>query len=215
MTNPNAPEMGSRGSGQPETARRHGPVPPQLGPYTILGPLGAGGMGAVYKALHTRLKRVVALKVLPEGRMNDPGAVARFQQEMEAIGRLDHPNIIRATDAGEAAGRHFLVMELADGLDLGQVVVRVGPASIADACELVRQAARGLQSAHERGLVHRDVKPSNLLLTVGGVVKVLDLGLARLARHGHGHGHADERLTASGDAMGTADFMAPEQGIDA
>jgi tRNA A-37 threonylcarbamoyl transferase component Bud32 len=186
------------------------PVPPQLGPYALLEKLGEGGMGTVYKALHVRLKRQVALKVLPRERMNDPAAVARFHQEMEAVGKLDHPHIIRATDAGEAEGWHFLVMDFAAGVDLSHLVRRCGPLPIAEACELVRQAALGLQYIHEHGLVHRDVKPSNLLLTDAGQVKVLDLGLARLLRKEA----RDDRVTASGEVMGTADYMAPEQAVD-
>jgi serine/threonine protein kinase len=187
------------------------PVPSRLGPYQLLEKIGSGGMGRVYKALHSHLKRVVALKVLPEERMHDAQAVARFQQEMEAVGRLDHRHIIRATDAGEAGGCHFLVMEFADGFDLSRLVRGCGPLPIDDACELIGQAAAGLQYIHEHGLVHRDLKPSNLLLTRAGEVKILDLGLARL----HRPETANARLTASGEAMGTADYMAPEQAFDA
>lgn len=127
--------------------------------YKLLAKLGEGGMGAVYKALHTRLDKVVALKVLPEGRMRDGGSVARFQREMKAVGRLDHPNIVRAMDAGEEDGTHFLVMEYVEGADLSQLAKNIGPLPVADACEMVRQAAIGLQEAHEHGMVHRDIKP--------------------------------------------------------
>src|SRR5205823_10185841 len=134
----------------------------QLREYCLLEKLGEGGMGTVYRALHTRLDKVVVVKVLPRWRMSTPAAVVRFQREMKAVGKLTHPNIIQATDAGEADGTHFLVMEFVAGLDLGQLLKRHGPVSVADACELARQAAVGLQHAHEHGLVHRDVKPSNL-----------------------------------------------------
>jgi hypothetical protein len=163
-------------------------------------------MGTVYRALHISLKRVVALKVLPPERINDPQLLARFHREMEAVGKLDHPNIVRATDAGEAGGRHFLVMEFIDGPDLSRLVHFCGALPVADACELVRQAALGLQCAHEHGLVHRDVKPSNLLLAPDGHVKLLDLGLARLQDEAPG-----EELTGTGQVIGTADYMAPEQ----
>lgn len=197
--------------GRTSKVPRSAPPPPaQVGVYRVQEPLGHGGMGRVYKAWHTRLKRAVALKMLPTDRMNDPAAVARFHREMEAVGRLDHANLIRATDAGEADGVHFLVMEVVEGLDLGRLVRRLGPLPVADACELIRQAAVGLQYVHENGLVHRDIKPSNLMLTPPGRVKVLDLGLARL----YGHGTGDE-LTGTGQWMGTADYMAPEQGDDA
>jgi serine/threonine protein kinase len=164
-------------------------------------------MGTVYRAVHTRLKKPFAIKVLHIDRTADPHAVARFQRELEAIGRLDHDNIGRATDAGEVGGLHFLVMELVDGIDLSRLIRHRGPLPIADACELARQAALGLQCAHERGLVHRDVKPSNLLLSAQGELKVLDLGLALLS---HGR-RASGELTATGQVMGTADYMAPEQ----
>jgi hypothetical protein len=167
-------------------------------------------MGVVYRALHTRLRRVVALKVLPAERTRDAGAVARFEREMEAVGRLEHPHIVRATDAGEADGCHFLVMEYVPGIDLARLVRLCGALEVADACALVRQAALGLQHAHEAGLVHRDIKPSNLMVTPEGVVKLLDLGLALL----HGQLPAAEDLTPSGQAMGTADYMAPEQALD-
>lgn len=186
-----------------------------LGQYQLLAKLGEGGMGAVYKALHTRLKRLVALKVLPPGRMSNQQAVDRFRREMEAVGKLDHPNIVRATDAGEWGDTHYLVMELVDGIDMSQLVRKVGPLRVADACELVRQAATGLQHAHQRGMVHRDIKPSNVMLTVTedghAQVKILDMGLALLAAHTAAR---EQQLTSTGQMMGTLDYMAPEQGGD-
>jgi hypothetical protein len=136
-----------------------------LGPYRLLEKLGEGGMGAVYKALHTRLDKLVAIKVLPADRMQNPAAVARFEREMKAVGKLDHPHIVRATDADEQDGTHYLVMEYVPGCDLSQLVKQLGPLPIPEACELVRQAALGLEHAHQHGLVHRDIKPSNLMLT--------------------------------------------------
>lgn len=185
--------------------------PQQLGVYRLSGRLGQGGMGTVWKAWHTRLKRTVALKTIRAECMGNAPAVVRFQREMEAVGKLDHPNLIRATDAGEDAGIHFLVMEFVEGTDTAQLVLRLGPLPIADACEVVRQAALGLQHAHEAGLVHRDVKPSNLMVATAGQVKVLDLGLALL------HAAPDEagELTGSNQGMGTADYMAPEQWANA
>jgi len=186
----------------------HAPSPPaRLGQYRLLDRLGQGGMGAVYRAEHLRLKRDVAIKVLSPGQANDHRAAARFQLEMEVVGRIDHPNVVRATDAGEAAGVHYLVMELIDGVDLARLLARRGPLPIAEACEVARQAAAGLQAAHDHGLVHRDVKPSNLMLTAAGRVKVLDLGLA-LLRPG---GRTATGLTGVGEVMGTAEYMAPEQ----
>ena len=143
------------------------PVPARLGEYELLEKLGEGGMGAVYKALHTKLDRLVAIKLLPPGRMGDSRAIARFEREMKAIGRLDHPNIARAHDAREIDGAPVLVMEYVEGINLSDLARRCGPMPVAEACELVRQAAIALQYAHEHGLVHRDVKPSNLMLAVG------------------------------------------------
>ena len=181
----------------------------EIGPYRVLAKLGAGGMGTVYKALHTELEKVVALKVLPTDRMQDQSSVARFKREIKAAGKLDDPNIVRATDAGQVGNTHFLVMEYVDGLDLSNLVSRVGPLPVADACELMRQAAVGLTHAHEHGLVHRDIKPSNLMLTRGGQVKVLDLGLALLAEH---HSNAGGELTGSGQMMGTLDLHGARTG---
>ena len=155
-------------------------LPRCLGQYELLAEIGHGGMGTVYKAVHLRLKRPVAIKLLAAQRIRRPQTISRFLREMEAVGRLNHPNIVQATDAGEIEGQHFLVMEYLDGQDLTQVVRAQGPLPIAEACEVIRQAAMGLQYAHEHGLVHRDVKPSNLMLTSDGTVKLLDLGLARL-----------------------------------
>jgi WD40 repeat protein/serine/threonine protein kinase len=182
----------------------------QLGEYQLLEKLGQGGMGAVYKAVQTKLDRVVALKVLTKNRMGDDRAIARFQREMKAVGRLSHPHIVQAYDAREIDGMPILAMEYIEGFDLAALVRRCGPLPIADACELVRQAAIGLQCAHQQGLVHRDVKPSNLMLTSEGQVKVLDLGLARL----QATERLDEELTGAGQLMGTTEYMAPEQALD-
>ncbi len=197
--------------GEPVADLSDGGFSPWLvGPYRLTRPLGRGAMGCVYEALHTRLKRVVAVKLLSGRRGSDLPSLARFQREMEAVGKLDHPHIIRATDAGESDGVPFLVMEFVDGPDLGRVVKACGPLTTPDACEAIRQAALGLQHAHEHGLVHRDLKPSNLLLGPGGVVKVLDLGLALI----QGEQAHEEGLTATGQLLGTFDYMAPEQAED-
>jgi serine/threonine protein kinase len=179
--------------------------PVRLRDYELLELLGQGGMGAVYKALHLRLGKVVALKVLPARRLADAHAASRFDREMKAVGKLDHPHIVRATDAGEVAGMRYLVMEFVEGLDLSRISRHAGPLRVADACEIVRQAAEGLQHVHEAGLVHRDIKPSNLILTDTGQVKILDLGLALLREKG------SEELTDSNQVVGTLDYMAPEQ----
>ena len=197
------------------------------GKCTIDEKIGEGGMGAVYRGRHQTLDIPVAVKVLPRERTKDPNAVARFEREMQAVGQLEHPNIVRAMDANEEDGTHYLVMEHVKGIDLSKLVHRLGPVSIPDACDLIRQAALGLQYAYKHGLVHRDIKPSNLMLTgvdlpspsgrgaggegAQGCVKILDLGLALLSGQ---HAEGLQELTGSSQMMGTLDYMAPEQGYD-
>jgi WD40 repeat protein/serine/threonine protein kinase len=180
-----------------------------IGPYQLVRKVGRGGMGVVYEAVHTRLGKTVAIKILrPDLARGEEAALRRFKREIRAIGGLDHPHIVRATDAGEAGEASFLVMEFVRGLDLSSLVRRHSRLPVADACEIIRQAALGLQHAHEHGLVHRDVKPSNLMLTPEGQVKVLDLGLARL------YAGQDGGLTSASRVLGTPDYMAPEQTAD-
>lgn len=181
--------------------------PEQLGDYRILEKLGEGGVGAVYRALHVKLDRVVALKTLGARFLGDQRAMARFEREMRAVGQLDHPNVVRAHDAREFDGVPMLVMEYVDGMDLGRVVQQCGPLPIPSACEAIRQAALGLHAAHQLKLVHRDIKPSNLILNVQGVIKILDLGLARF----QSDQPEDKELTGTEQTMGTADYIAPEQ----
>jgi serine/threonine-protein kinase len=190
-----------------------------VGPYVLQKPLGEGGAGQVFKAWHKAMNRPVALKVLRSNLLVDSEVVTRFYREIRIVGQLSHPNIVRAYDAGPIGERHCLVMEFIDGIDLAQLVRQGGPLPLERACDCIRQAAQGLQHAHEHSLVHRDIKPPNLMVT-GGVVKILDLGLARLRK-------ADVRtdvlvtewmtslVTPMGSVMmGTPDFMAPEQALD-
>ena len=200
------PEVAKTESLEPKPRRRIR----RLGDYELLKKLGQGGMGTVFQARHTKLKRIVALKVLAKERLASEEAVARFEREMEAVGRLDHPNIVRAMDAREVNKVRFLVMEYVDGLDLSQVVRRCGPLGIPDACEVIRQAADGLQCSHENGLIHRDVKPSNLMLAATGEVKLLDLGLAHV-QDAEALGGA---ITGTGQIMGTPDYLSPEQALE-
>jgi len=194
-------------------AKPNSDMPETLGEYQLLEELGRGGMGRVYKALQTKLDRVVAVKILPRGRVGDRQAITRFEREMKAVGRLAHPNIVQAHDAREIDDTPVLIMEFVDGLDLAEMVRRLGPLPVADACELVRRTAVALQCAHEHGLVHRDIKPSNIMLARSGEVKLLDLGLARFYAEG-GASLPPEEMTGTGQAMGTADYMAPEQVSD-
>jgi serine/threonine protein kinase len=181
----------------------------KLDVYELVEKVGEGGMGSVWKARHTRLDKLVALKVLPAHLTSDPAAVNRFEREMKAVGKLEHAHIVRAMDAGDFDGLHYLVMELVEGSDLNRLVKERGPRSINEACQMIRQAALGLAHAHAHGLVHRDIKPSNLLLSKQGQVKILDLGLARLQEEGVGD--ATSGLTAQGTVLGTPDYMSPEQ----
>jgi serine/threonine protein kinase len=178
----------------------------RLGEYELLECLGRGGMGEVWKARHRKLDKLVAIKLLLAG-----GAGDRFLREMQAVGKLDHPNLVKAYDAGEQDGALYLVMELVEGTDLGRRVRQQGPLSVAEATTAARQVAAGLAYLHASGFVHRDLKPSNLMRTPDGTIKVLDLGLAR---------RIDAtpiglELTQTGMGMGTPDYLAPEQVSDA
>lgn len=176
--------------------------------YEILERIG-GNMGLVFKARHRLLDKVVALKLLPAEWMHDKERLGRFQREMRILGQLAHPNLVTAADAREADSWHLVAMEWIDGVDLQRLARSEVPLSVADACEAARQAALGLQYAHEHGLIHRDIKPSNLMLTRSGEIKVIDLGLA-LA-----HGETTATLTRTGQVMGTLAYCPPEQFYDA
>jgi serine/threonine-protein kinase len=193
-----------------------------LGPYVLLERLGEGGMGQVFKAFHRVLNRTVALKIIRKDRVESRDALRRFQREIEAAAKLSHPNIVAAYDAGEVGQRRYIALEYVPGIDLARLVKNSGPLPVAVACDYMRQAALGLQHAHERGLVHRDIKPSNLLVTTSrsrqgemegetAVIKILDMGLAR---HADGDSSADP-ITEVQATLGTPDFMSPEQARDA
>jgi tRNA A-37 threonylcarbamoyl transferase component Bud32 len=204
------------------------PVPAELAEhprYRILGVLGVGGMGIVYKAEHRLMERPVALKMIDRNLTNKPAVVERFRREVRAAAQLNHPNIVHAYDADQAGEGHFLVMEFVEGTTLARRVEQGGPLAVAEACDYIRQAGLGLQRAHEHGMVHRDIKPQNLMRTPQGQIKILDFGLARLVRGAapaidssvpetsRGSG-GPEGLTQMGMVMGTADYMAPEQATD-
>ncbi len=177
------------------------------GRYRIRELRGAGGMGTVFLAVDGQLGRNVALKILPARLVRDTGAVARFEREAKAMGRLAHGNIVQAYDSGSCGDQHFLVMEFIDGVSLGALLKQRGPLEPSTAADYAYQTALGLQHAHDKGLVHRDLKPANLIITPEQQVKILDLGLARFL-----HDQVeDETLTIEGTALGTPDYMAPEQ----
>jgi serine/threonine protein kinase len=202
------------GQALPPAAALPAGLPPELAnhaKFRIVRELGRGGMGVIYLAEHRVMDKRVALKVISPAVLDNPQALARFQAEVKAAGRLDHQNIARAYDADQAGDLHFLVMEFVEGQSLAQLLEKKGPLPIAAACHYVRQAAVGLQHACEREMVHRDIKPHNLMLTPKGVVKVLDFGLARL-RSEH---RAGSRLTQLESFMGTPEYVSPEQATDA
>lgn len=187
-----------------------------LGRYRLRERIAGGAMGQIFKAWSTRLGRVVAVKMIHKGLLDSGKTLGRFLREIEAAAQLEHPNIVRVLDADEFDGQPLMVMEFIDGTDLSRLVKQQGPLPIRAACEFVRQAALGIQHAHDRGVIHRDVKPSNLLLTEGvpgqpPVVKILDFGLARI----QGMDSSGPRLTQMGHILGTIDYIAPEQAQDA
>ena len=183
-----------------------------LGQYKILQQIGAGGMGVIFLGEHVGMGRKVAIKVLPASRAADRESLERFYREARVVAALDHPNIVRAYDANKSANDvHFLVMEYIEGESLEERVRRKGPLPPQEAASFISQAAAGLQHAHETGLVHRDIKPHNLLLDKNGVIKVLDMGLARFFDDPN---DALTRELADGAVIGTADYISPEQAVD-
>ncbi len=185
----------------------------KLGPYEILSPLGAGGMGEVYRAKDTRLGREVAIKVLPEALANDADRLRRFQQEAQAVAALNHPNILSIHDFGQHEGSPFLVSELLEGQSLREAL-EAGPMPVRRAIEYALGIAKGLAAAHEKGIVHRDLKPENVFITKDGRVKVLDFGLAKLVRPEESNDTVmtlGNPATLPGTVMGTVGYMSPEQ----
>jgi hypothetical protein len=182
----------------------------RIGSYLIRRLIGRGGMGTVYEAVNKRLGRAVALKMLPRAVALDPEYLTRFDREMRACGKLDHENVVRVLHADDVDEVPFLVMELVDGVDLARALQAVDKLPVSDACEITRRAALGLAHAHDRDIVHRDVKPSNLLITAAGEVKLTDFGLAVFVTP---VGRTDERITGL-TVLGTHDYMAPEQWAD-
>lgn len=183
-----------------------------LGKYKLLGHLGTGGMSSVYLAEHVLMRRRVAIKVLPQKRVNDSSYLQRFYREARAAAALNHPNIVLAHDVDHDGGNHFLVMEYVEGSDLQVLVKRDGPLDYVQAANYIYQAAKGLEHAHRSGLIHRDMKPANLLVDQRGTVKVLDLGLARFS--GEEEGKASLTVAYDENVLGTADYLAPEQALN-
>jgi eukaryotic-like serine/threonine-protein kinase len=166
-----------------------------------------GTIGVVYRAVHTRSDKVVAIKILSKRATADPKTQRRFAQEMKALGRLHHSHVVAVYDAGEADDVSYLAMEYIDGIDLAALLQKHGRLTTADACEICRQAALGLQHAHDHGLVHRDIKPGNIMINREGQAKILDLGMALLTLDVP----VEERVTSQNYVIGTLDYLAPEQ----
>ncbi|MBI3682176.1 MAG: serine/threonine protein kinase [Acidobacteria bacterium] len=209
-------EAGSEAHPETEAALLPGTL---VGPYRVTAKVGSGGMGVVYKAHDTRLKRDVALKFLPRRFSGDPQAIERFQREARAASALNHPNICSIYDIGERDRQPFLVMELLEGQTLKQRLAQ-GPVPAADLVSIALQAASALEAAHAKGIVHRDIKPANLFVSSGAIVKIVDFGLAKLLSEprrsaeeaGGGPAPAgEETITKLGTAMGTVAYMSPEQ----
>lgn len=181
-----------------------------LGPYRLKDQIGKGGMGTVYICEHSVHKVRVALKVLSPEMAESKVAVERFLREARSASALSHPNIVRVHHVGQSGGTHYIVMEYVDGATLEQVVDRKGPFTLAEAAKIAIQVAAGLQHAHERGFVHRDIKPENLMVTKGGQIKILDMGLTKSVRN------AADNLTGvlnTKTILGTLDYLSPEQAI--
>ena len=200
------PDPGALGITQAVTEK------PSLGSYSIVGELGRGGMGRVYKAVHKTLRQVRALKLLNKSESRHPKVVARFQREARIVAALDHPHIVKVFEFEQdpEKGYYYIVMEYVDGGSVSRILKRQGRLPWQQATEIILQVALGLSEMHKHSLVHRDIKPSNILIDKMGTAKLADLGLAR--HEGEG---ADTQLTATGAVMGTIDYMAPEQIVDA
>src|SRR5579863_8740438 len=183
----------------------------KLGPYEILAPLGAGGMGEVYRGRDTKLDREIAIKVLPAALARDPERLARFEREAKVLASLNHPNIAQIYGVEESDGVRALVMELVPGETLK------GPLPLERALNYAKQIADALEAAHDKGIIHRDLKPANIMITPQGVVKVLDFGLAAVSQPAGTEGDPNNsptltmRATQAGMILGTAGYMAPEQ----
>ncbi|MBL7039478.1 MAG: protein kinase [Pirellulaceae bacterium] len=196
-------------------------LPPELADhprYRVLGQIGRGGMGDVYQAEHRLMQRTVALKVISQSLIGNPQAVERFRREVQTAASLSHPNIVSAFDAEQAGSVHYLVMEFVEGTNLAEMVKEQGPLAVDDAWEFIRQAVAGLQHAHERGMIHRDIKPHNLMLATDGTVKILDFGLASLTTEATGHEETRPRrgeLTSVSTVIGTPDYISPEHASNA
>ena len=181
---------------------------PRVGSYRLLQPLGSGGMSSVFHGVHVETGHEVAVKILPRALAKNPTLLQRFLREAKSAEALEHKNIAAIYDRGFDQGRHYLVLEYIEGGDLHERVRKSGPLAIAEAVKAIRAVAEGLRYALGQGVIHRDVKPANLLQTPAGLIKIIDLGLALQTEN------EDERVTRDGTTVGTVDYMSPEQARD-
>ncbi|GIW81007.1 MAG: hypothetical protein KatS3mg105_2814 [Gemmatales bacterium] len=186
-----------------------------VGPYCLLDKLGEGGMGQVYKARHKTTNRIVAVKLIRKEKLNNPNAIKRFNREIKTASQLSSPHVVASYDSGQAGDVHYFAMEYVEGTDLKKLVKNHGCLPVGQACDFIRQAAVGLQHAHEKGMVHRDIKPGNLFATKATdaqgkpIIKILDMGLARAEEFDD-----QTALTKVGTVVGTPEYLAPEQALD-
>ena len=176
--------------------------------YEIRQQLGSGGMGVVYRAFDRELKEQIAIKTLQPGLLGNPQLVERFKQEIRLARRISHPNVVRTHDLGEADGVYFITMEFVEGTSLDELLARRGALPLSVTLTIGRQLCRALEVAHAQGVVHRDIKPPNLVVDAQGFLKVMDFGIARLVE---GRPTGGAALTAEGSIIGTPEYMAPEQ----
>ncbi|MDB6024724.1 MAG: hypothetical protein JWM68_947, partial [Verrucomicrobiales bacterium] len=218
MSDETRTNISNTGGTDPERTEKLPPIPlgstqeqdlsgNSLAGYRLVRKIAMGGMGVVYEAIQTKLDRKVALKVLTEQLGSRPEFLQRFEREAKAAAALSHPNMVQVFDYGEVEGRHYIIMEYIEGLNLSAYIDEHGKLSVDHALDLVEQAAQALKAAAEKSIIHRDIKPSNLLLTADGRVKVADLGLAKILTQ-------DSELTLSNVSIGSPHFLAPEQADD-
>ena len=209
-------QMGSLSDFQMEKLEQDGPDSLVLGDYILMDRLGSGGMGEVFRAMHRVMRREVAIKRIKTAAVQSPGLTERFLREVRTAAKLSHPNIVTAYDAGEDDTGCYLVMEYVEGKDLAELIKQEGPLSVEQAADYLLQAARALSHAHEAGIIHRDVKPANFLVSSSGSLKLLDLGLARVEQQiAEYEQSAHLTMTQPEQMMGTLGYMAPEQAEDA
>jgi serine/threonine protein kinase len=208
------PPPSQAGIASRETARKLA-AGDQLDDFTLIERMGGGKTGVIWKAKHRLLGRIVAIKIMPEDSAKFPEWIKRLQREVKITAKLNHPNLVSAIDAGVANGIHYLVQDYFEGRELADVLKETGPLPVAKAVDLTLQAARGLEYAHQRTIYHRNVKPANMLVDDAGALRVSNMIMARVEDASEAYMSLVEGLTSPGYMMGTGDYLAPEQAVDA